>query len=388
MPIAGERKTTKVGRGYVNNAMNTYAGAFVDLAKDILNESTFDLYDEPKKVMLNAQANDSMMNFFVEQSADPTSMTPSEYDDHIEMMREQYLNDREAVLEYASVGTYNPVIGLTFPLHKNILLNCIFDKGAIPKLVTQSPKFTETMERRYIVDKDGNEVDLFLEQRKIKEIMDQTAPVKQVAINLPLFETDDIQILDMIGAGDLDDLSIETYITAVKLESTPDGAAVPDGAADTDPKYAIDSSSATVGALVDVSEWQKVNIKFITAYGDYDRAFTAKVPVDDAGNYDVLTGTMKKNKFNISSVSGKIKGVVLSTRIDTSNGLIATPSVKWDTTTNFYEVPDARPINTPISPNEVKDISALYNVDQLAAIMSMFQIVLENYKDEIGRAHV
>ena len=28
---------------------------------------------------------------------------------------------------------YNPVVGITFPMHKNLLMTTVFDKGAIPK---------------------------------------------------------------------------------------------------------------------------------------------------------------------------------------------------------------------------------------------------------------
>lgn len=59
-----------------------------------------------------------------------------------------------------------------------------------------------------------------------------------------------------------------------------------------------------------------------------------------------------------------------------------TVSVKWDSQTNIVEIPDAYPINTTISPEEVKDIQALYNEDQLTNILSLFKTALGNFKDD------
>lgn len=363
MPVIGKRKTVDIGKGYSKDPIYQYAGAFKDLAENLLNESGVDMFQTPSNSLMIKSANETMRNFFVENSADRNSMTAEEYDDHIEMMNEQFLNDRQAVLEYANVGQYNPVIGMSFPLHKNILMNNIYDKGAIPKVVAREPKFTISMETRYLVTPDGKEIDMFKEQMNMTAAINATVPVHEVELTLP--EIGQTDILEKIGASTLDNLSIETSISAVKVTVTKD-----DGS----------------GGHVQEDVWVEKNIQFTPSYGEFDRQVIEPVSLKAQGlEDDVISATMHKNRFNIAAVKGTIKAVKLKTRKDTSNGLTQTCSVKWDTKTDIVEIPSAIPINTPVSPEEVKDISALYNVNQLSKIMSMFKTVMENYKDDTIR---
>ena len=62
--------------------------------------------------------------------------------------------------------------------------------------------------------------------------------------------------------------------------------------------------------------------------------------------------------------------------------MLETCSVKWKVDTDLVEIPTAIPINTTISPEEIKDLSAMYNVNQLTKLMSMFKTVMANYKDD------
>ena len=102
----------------------------------------------------------------------------------------------------------------------------------------------------------------------------------------------------------------------------------------------------------------------------------------------VLGGYVKKNRFCIVDYKGVVTAVRLAARVDTSSAMIRTPSVKWNTVTTVVEIPSANPINTPISPDEIKDIAALYNTNQLAKIMSMIKLVLGNYKDDKIHHHL
>lgn len=354
MPVIGNRKTVDMGKGYLQDPISTFVSTFRDMAQNILTESGTDLFSEPSKAMMIGSANDTMKNFFVESSADRKGMTAEEYDDHIEMMTEQYLNDRQAVLEYAAVGQFNPVIGMTFPLHKNILMNNIFDKGAIPKVVAREPKFTMTMETRWLVTPDGKKIDMFRNQMDMTDAIEATAPFVEVELNLPEYGQTDI--LDAIGASSLDNLSIETSISAVKVHN---------GSED---------------------KWCPVRLEFTPSYGEFDRSLIESVKVTpeggDAPVEDVISATMHENKLQVAALRGKVKAVKLRARKDTSNGLLQTCSVQWGTKTDIVEIPSAIPINTPVSPDEVKDIGALYNVNQLSKIMSMFKTVMENYKDD------
>lgn len=350
MPVIGNRKSLDLGKGYLNDPISTFAASFRDMAQNILTESGTDIFSEPSKVMMVGSANDTMRNFFIEESADRKAMTAQEYDDHIEMMNEQYLNDRQAVLEYAAVGQYNPVIGMTFPLHKNILMNNIFDKGAIPKVVAREPKFTITMETRYLVTPDGEKIDMFRDQMKMTDAIEATAPFKEVELNLPEAGTTDI--LTAIDASSLDNLSIETSISAVKIGE----------------------------------QWYPVDLNFTPNYGEFDRSLieSVKVKTGEPSTYteDVISATMHNNRVQVVALKGNVTAVKLRARKDTSNGLLQTCSVEWSAKTDIVEIPSAIPINTAVSPDEVKDIGALYQVNQLSKIMSMFKTVMENYKDD------
>lgn len=353
MPVIGNRKSKDLGKGYVNSSMNSLASKFLETAKDILEESGSDIFYQPTKAMMLESSNRTMQDFFVENSADTSNMTAEEYDDHIEMMTEQYLNDRDAVLEYANIGSYNPVIGMTFPMHKNILMNNIFDKGAIPKLVAREPKFTISMETRMLVTPDGKEIDMWKNQKDITPAIDATAPFVEVEVSLPEYGQTDI--LEEIDASSLDNLSIETYISQVQVD--------------------VDGTPT----------WFDVNLQFAPNYGEYERSLIEAVhiePEDKDAIDDVISATMHKNTFQISSLKGKVKKVKIKARKDTSNGLLQTCSVKWSSKTDIVEIPSAIPINTTVSPDEVKDLGALYNVNQLSKIMELFKIVLGNHKDD------
>ena len=118
MPVVGERKKFQ---GYVDQSLKRFAGAFNDVTKQIRTEGV-DLMIQPMLSMMNESVDTAMKDFFVENSAYTDDMTPEELDDHINMMNEQYENDKQSVLEYANIGGYNPVIGLSFPMHKLLLI--------------------------------------------------------------------------------------------------------------------------------------------------------------------------------------------------------------------------------------------------------------------------
>lgn len=365
MPIVGERPK-KMGHGYINSPIHEFAVQFRDVATSLINENGVDLFSETSKALILEGSNDTLMNFFIENSCDKNGMTAYEYEDHIQMMKEQFTNDRDAILEYAPLSAFNPVMGMTFPIHKNLLMNNVFDKGAIQKAVAVTPKFTVSMEQRILVDPEGNEIDLFTQQRLIKAAMEKAAPFVEVELALPELGVTDI--LSAIGATSKDNLSIESYISAVKVTITK---------AD--------------GETEDV--WVPTRMNFTPSYGEHDRTLmesvnaTHELHVDADGKpraaiKDIISGTVKKNVFQIACFQGNIKGIKLRARKDTSNGLTNTCSVRWQVKTDIVEIPSAIPINTPVSPEEIKDVAALYQADQLAKIMSMFNDVLGNYKDD------
>ena len=392
--VVGNRKSTNdMGRGYLRDPIAKYAASFKDCAKDILSECSVDIFSEAGKALQYAASNQALENFFVEGAIDEGAIRALEGDEWGDMaieeqydaMKEQYLNDREVVLsEYANLGSFNPIIGMSFPLHKYILMNNIFDKGAIPKVVAREPKFTMTMETRYLVTPDGEEIDMFKEQYRMTPAIDATVPHADIELALP--ETEATDILSQIpGARDDDTLSIDSYISAVKTT-------VYLKAGDVNPE---DGTIADADGEVEV--WLPTQLRFVPAYGEYNRTITEGVNITtrDASDPDtiitknaVIGGYCRKNKFSIVDYKGVITDVRLTAKVDTSTAMIETCSVKWDTTTTIVEIPEAVPINVPVSPEEIKDVAALYNTNQLSKLMSMIKLVLGNYKDDKIKANL
>ena len=331
-------------------------------------------------------SNNALKNFFVEGSIDEDAIrvmdgewASESIQEATEAMEEQFLNDREVVLsEYANLGSFNPIIGMSFPLHKYILMNNIFDKGAIPKVVAREPKFTMTMETRYLVTPDGEEIDMFKEQYRMTPAIDNTVPHAEVEISLPETETTDV-LGQIVGARDDDKLSIDTYISAVKTT-------VYLKAGDANPE-----TGEIVDADGEVEVWLPTQLRFVPSYGEYDRTITEGVTIRtrDASDPDtyiekkaVIGGYVRNNKFSMVDHKGVVTDVRLAAKVDSSTAMIETCSVRWDTKTTIVEIPEAVPINVPVSPEEIKDVAALYNTNQLSKIMSMIKLTLGNYKDD------
>ncbi|MCK9198128.1 MAG: hypothetical protein M0P49_00825 [Bacilli bacterium] len=384
MPIIGDRKNTKVGKGYAKDPIAKLTAAFIETAQSILNESGIDVFSEGSKTLMISPATEALRNFFVEGSADRQSMDAEAYNDHVEMMNELFINDKQGILEYAPVGSFNPVIGMTFPLHKNILMNNVFEQ-AIPKVVARDPKFTITMETRMLVKPDGTEIDMFKDQNLMTAAINSTNEFIKTTMTLPEVGTTNVLQTTFSTINAYDSLSIETYISDVAVAVTYDvGEVLPSGVA---------ATSETAGV---VNTFLPVNLKFAPGYGEYERTLMEPVvgvikvvtnkttgATRDVAVNDIIQAAFHKNRFYINSLKGDVLQVKVNGRLDTSNAMLETCKVKWSAKTVIEEIPAAIPINTPISPEEVKDIGALYQVNQLSKIMSLFKIVLGNYKDDM-----
>src|SRR5574344_416400 len=441
MPVIGERRTNRPGsNAYSHDAIAGYAREFLNEANSILSESRVDLFTEPSKTFRQDLANESMRTFFVENSADKASMSAEEYEDHIEMMNEMYENDREAVLEHSAMGQYNPVIGMTFPIHKNIMMNNIFDKGAIPKLVATSPKFTVSMETRWMIDPvTGEKIDFWREQWKMTDAIEKAAPLKSMYLPLPEAENTNI-IQTLFGTSRKEDhLSIESTISGLigsrvvfpgqtiqVVTSTTTGAttttAIERYTNNTTDAIVVAAGSTLTGITGDTVVGAVFNYRaeFHPGYGSYDRqiceqfalpmvtavaagtmpgtwALTTQngTVVDNCTSEDVIPGNLrvvgfisgftKDDKFGLNSANANVTGCVLTSRLDTASAMLDTPSVSWDVRTDIIEIPNRIPINVTISPEEVKDIAALYQVKQLTKVMALIKSSLGNYKDDLIR---
>lgn len=386
MPVLGERKRGIIGASNITkDPMYPLAKQFTEVAQSILNESGADIYSAPTTALNMPSSRTALKEFYVNESAPDIDITDiDDQEMHIAEMEALFENNRDAILENAVAGTYSPVVGMAFPLHKNLLMNTVFDK-AMPKTVTVSPIWTMTMETRILQTPDGEEIDIWKQQNRIYEAMESTAPFKQVPIKVPEYESVDI-LRDVFKATARHDaLAIDTHIDGVAVETWVEAGGV---------KLDPDTFEETV---VDAGEkaltWLPVNIKFSPSYGEYDRSVTEKIvlPISEDGTPEtttqfktVISAYMKENKFGIftGDNEGKIKAVRMAARIDTSSAMIKTCNVKWKTTTTAEEMPNANPINVTMSPEEVKDVAALYNVNQATKVMSLIQVVLGNYRDD------
>lgn len=394
MPIGGTRQKVNVaGSGFKKDPLYPYANLFYEAASSILNESGLDIFEEPGKVYRRKSTRDTMRNFFLEDATDTQNpeKDPEEIEDEQEMWEEQFENDASAIFENAVLADYNPVVGMALPIHKLILMNNVFDKGAIQKVTAVQPKFTISLERRILVTPDGKELDMFLDQNKMTAAIDSTNPIREFELGLPQTE-DDNDIIAEMGGTNLDNLDIDTYICAVKVENVliEKGDILPNEEGYIEKGGEI----ATEEKTMDV--WFRVNIRFTPNYGGpnhFERTVYSPVTIrckkkNDDGEVELveikeaISGSMNRNKFNIQNTYGVVNTVRLSAKMDTSNAMLETCSVKWKVDTDIVEIGTSIPINTTITPEEIKDLSTLYNVNQLTKLMGMFKTAMSNYKDD------
>ena len=468
MPVIGTTEARKPGsNGYTSDPMLAYAKEFLNVANSILENGRVDIFTEASKMLRTDINNSTMKEFFIENSCDPKGMTPEELEDHYVMMEQLYKNDKAAVLEHVGMSNYNPVIGMTFPIHKNIMLNNIFDKGAIPKLVATSPKFTVSMETRWLIDPvTGQKIDMWREQYKMTDAIEKAAPMKSMYMALPEAEnTNVLTTLFGLAEDGINNLSLESYLSGVVVTNAALGRACFPGQKLQLAASYTDAAGATVTEIVTyTNDTQAAELiyagctptgtawtawatgktaatvvgpifawkgNFAPAYGGYDRqiveqfavpvvavaggitagtlADTWKVEAVDWSDPTMATtvtidnitseeaipgpnrmrgfvsGFSKNNRFGITSSQTAVGGVIFTSRIDTSSAQLKTPSVSWDIRTDIIEIPNRIPINVTISPEEVKDIAALYQINQLTKVMSLMKISLGNYKDDLIR---
>ena len=406
MPIGKvDSKTGFVGNSYSKDPMTNYVQSFAEFAKNILNESGLDLIKKKKKVLRRPNTKEAMKEFFCtnfldENSSDPFMADPAYVEDQYAMMEQQFENDVEAVFEHADMADYNPVVGMTFPIHKNILMNMVFDKGAIQKVVAEGPKFTLSLENRILVTPDGEEIDMYLEQNKMTPAIDKSNPVHPVQVQIPMlnnvsrkktppFDEIEYDILGVCGGhAPMDSLSIKTHVSGIMIAECYilEGEIMPDENGWIRPNGPI-ATAEQAGKFENV--WFPVNITFAPGYSQYERTFNAPVELaihDSLTTNKViktsLAGTMDKNKFTIICATDDIQQVQISAELDTSNHMLDTCSVKWTVDITLVEIPNAIPLSVTISPEEVKDLAALYQVNQLTKVMSLLKTTLASYKDD------
>lgn len=388
--IIGGEPDISMSNAYRKDPLHEFTKAYLDTASSILNEDGFDVFEEPAKVMRRKSSRNALKKFFIESIVDPQNPLYDSQD--IEDIQEgaelQFENDAKGILEHAAPAEYTPVIGIALPIHKLILMNNVFDKGGIQKVTAPAPKFTISMERRILVKPDGTEIDMFLEQNKMTPAIDETQPEKEIELSLPVGQDLDI-VTTEFGGTSLDHLDVSTFICAVKVEGVL--IEVGDILPDENGYINRDGVIATENTVTDV--WFRTDIRFAPTYNSgmngFERALQKPLTITYKAEdgtvkeiHPVIIGTMNKDRFNIDDMSHVIKSVRLKAKLDSSNAMQETCHTEWRLDTDYVEIPSAPAINTTISPNEVKDIAALYQVNQLTKHMSMIKTVLSNYKDD------
>lgn len=396
MPSVGKRKVQEMSN-FAGDPMYNYAKSFLETQQNILRESRIDYFAEPQRALAFPGNIDALKEFFVNDSViggvdangnAVQTVTQEQYQDERDMMAEAFVNDIQAVKENAISGlaTYNPMIGLSLPMHKYLMLNCVFAQ-AIPRFVAKSPSWTESIETRYMVDPTtGKKIDLANQQNQIFKFWKSANAPKEIPIALP--EANSVDILNTyFGVNRIgNNLSVATHICAVAVEEYVEKGT-----------KAI-TINASTGAITEAETstdgkalvWKPWKAEFTPGYGDTGRIITSMVDltvVDDANGtekaiHDTLFCLQKDNMFEINSTSNVIKAVKMFARFDASTRSRKTPRVEWGEKTIFVQIPENDGITVPVTPEEVKDIGALYGINQVTKYMSMIKDVLENVKDD------
>ena len=398
MPISGKTEAIAKARKSVGdfskNPLYAYASKFAQLNKRMVNEGAVDYTYEPAKALSpsNQICQEALKEFFVEDSFIKEGMTAEEVQDNIAMSEQAFNNDAQQLRESAVMGmaTYNPMVGLSLPMHKYLMLNCVFAQ-ALPRFVAATPLWTETMETRYLITPEGKRIDIANQQNMIFDAWkSQNRPV-EVGITLP--EVNSVDILDKYFhvPRTSHNLSVATHICAVAVEEwVKTGTEVIDTEVDGSIKKDDNGEIKTKKAESDGKAlvWKPWKAEFRSGYGEYNRVIMDPVDMilttDAAGTtevfHDSVFASQKDNMFEINA--SKIKAVKLWARYDASSRMLKTCRVEWQERTTPVQIPEADGITIPVTPEEIKDVGANYGINQVTKYMSMIKDVLENVKDD------
>lgn len=391
--IAGTREKNLGAASYRNDPLYAYAKSFTECAQNILTEDTFDFFAEPTKSIRNSSAKETLRSFFTENFVDDenTFLSPEDIEDLHEQADAQFENDIIA-MESTYMSDFAPMVGMALPIHKLILMNNVFSQGnVIQKVTAVQPNFTVSLERRILVTPNGDEIDFFLEQNKIADAIAATAPTQEFTLTLPQKEGQ-TDILGALGGTSLDELSVTTAITGILVKNVyiEEGDHLPDA----DGWYTNKGPIATAADAGPQNVWFHVEIPFTPSYGGpnhnervLNKPITIVYKANEGGAIvtktlkDTIFGQMNNSKIGLATIAQQITDIKLSAKLDTSNAMLNEVSVKWKVDTDYVEIPEATPINTTVSPEEVKDIAAMYDANQVTKIMSMTKTALSEKKD-------
>lgn len=429
MAVVGSKADNKPFlRGYEQDPMHGTASAYMDVVQSAKQEAGIGLFETPMDFFRNSTTSNEMKKYFVENSYDPQDPKfvdhPAAVEDHLDNMSALFENDVSGILtEATNLGAYSPVIGMTLPIHKNILMNAVFD-SVMPKDVARSPKFTLTMETRSLVDINGNEIDMYAEQNKIYPSIENSVPSLDVVVNLPEQEATDF--ISLIGTANkttydptITNLSMRTEVLGILVRGVYVKAGDLVWNDTTQKEEVVDPANVGNPQVV----LFKLHANFTPGYGEDNRQMHKKFAIDFAGTAQaaanpeqfpneimhavgIMTGYItEKNKVYltlgplkyIDRTTGaetfgngnySVEQAIIHAVLDVSTAAFPTVKVKWSAKTTFYEIPESPHITVPITPEEVKDIQALYDINQVTKLMSMVRLSLMHWKDDSIHANL
>lgn len=399
MPLVGKNEPTYMG-DITKDSMYGYAAKFHEVQENLIKENKIDFGLEPVRALLVPGNREALKEFFVEncmiggetRDGRKFDFNHEVVDDERAMMEQAFNNDIQAIRESAVAGlaTFNPMVGLSLPMHKYLMMNCVFAQ-ALPRFVAKSPMWTESIESRFMVNPDGTKIDLAQEQNKIYKMWQSIQRPVEVPIKVAEYRTVDI-LNDAFGVSKLNEnLSVDTHIDAVLINAYAKvGDTVVTMADNTDTSVTnpqtFTESEATKDGMADM--WFPWEARFNPGYGDAKRVLinpvSIKVPTatGELVVNDTIFASQADNMFEISTSAGVIKAVRMHAVLDPSKRNYETPRVEWGEKTHFVQIGPQKGISINVTPEEVKDIGALYGINQVTKYMSMIRDVLQNVKDD------
>lgn len=430
MAVVGTKADKTVNlRGYENDEMHGLAAEYLDQIISAKQESGIDMLANPAAFFRDSAMSNEMRKAFVENSysrEDPRYARKEDLQSHIENMEALYDNDKDVILtEATNLANYSPIIGMTLPIHKNLLMNAIFDQ-VMPKDVARSPKFTLTMETRTLVDVKGNEIDMFAEQNLIKPAIEESIPRLDMFLNMEQTPATnpsymggkEISALEPFGAvGNASGVVLtadqmahvahtsmrsafsKIYINGVHVEPGETYCTWVDDGDHTKGLNEVVAGTAMDNQIVGFN----IHAPFTPGYGDNTRQLNKRLVlsvVEGAGQAPklvscTLLGYMNEHdKFLVqvtpftyedgtdASTTHALVALTFHAVLDVSSAAFPTVKTKWSTVTDFFEIPEAPHVTVPITPEEVKDIQALYDVNQITKLMSQMRLALLHWKDD------
>lgn len=422
-----ENKTANL-RGYESDPMRGVAEEYLDQIRSAKQESGIDAFRDPTQFFSDKAMRNEMRKAFVENSFDRQDVkfkNERDIQSHQENMEALFDNDCDSILsEATNLANYSPVIGMTLPIHKNLLMNAIFDQ-VMPKDVARSPKFTLTMETRTLVDTKGNEIDMFAEQNLIKPAIEDSIPHMQIDLDfapgdeaLPYYAVG--REIDILGQFALEGNKSGVVLTADQVAHVAHlsmrsgftkvyigGCHVEAGETyltwnnDGDHSQGLKENIAD-GPMDNQVVPFMIDAKFTPGYGTNTRQLNQRIMlgvVEGAGqvpkmiSFTLLGYANEHDKILVqatpvtyadgsAATTHQIYSLGFNAVLDVSSAVFPTVKTKWSTVTNFYEIPEAPHVVVPISPEEVKDIQALYDVNQITKLMSQMRLALLHWKDD------